>query len=51
MERMNKVLIYIAGFFMLVLVLIANLQVLSRFVLHIPFGSVPSSGVKLISTL
>lgn len=37
MERMNKVLIYIAGFFMLVLVLIANLQVLSRFVLHIPF--------------
>lgn len=37
MERINKSLIYLAGIFMLVLTGLANLQVLTRFVLHVPF--------------
>ncbi|MCM3584979.1 TRAP transporter small permease [Mesobacillus maritimus] len=34
MERMNKSLIYLTGIFMLVLTLLANLQVLTRFILE-----------------
>lgn len=36
MERINKTLIYLAGVFMLVLTALANLQVLTRFVLEVP---------------
>lgn len=37
MKRMNNALIYIAGIVMIGLTLLANLQVLTRFVLQIPF--------------
>lgn len=36
MERINKTMVYLAGIFMLVLTGLANLQVLTRFVLEIP---------------